>query len=63
VVSREQREFRVRLALKVRVVHVDSLGPLDSQDRLVQEVPVDPREELDFLEAQASLARLDRLVS
>jgi hypothetical protein len=38
MVNREQREFRVQLELRVKVVHVDPLGPLDSQDKLAREV-------------------------
>lgn len=63
MVNREQREFRVQLELRVKVVHVDPLGPLDSQDKLAREVLMDPREALEVLELQVRLVMLDRLVS
>jgi hypothetical protein len=50
---REQRESRVRLDLRVKMVNVDSLGELDSPARLVPEVSVDPRELPEVLEPRA----------
>lgn len=63
MVNREQRGFKVRPALRVRVVHVELQGPPDSQDRLVKGVLMDPREALEALEPQVSPVMLDHLVS